>query len=47
VVFKSNGYGTPWDGTFKGNPVPVGTYYYLVNPKRGRQQMSGFVDLIR
>lgn len=47
LVYKSNGYSKPWDGTFKGLPVPVGTYYYLVNPKSGRQQMSGFVDVIR
>lgn len=46
-VFKSVGYSTPWDGTYKGKPLPAGTYYYLINPKNGRKQMSGFVDIIR
>jgi len=29
-VFTSTGYKTPWDGRFKGSPVPVGTYYYII-----------------
>lgn len=47
MVFQSTGYSTPWDGTLKGKPLPAGTYYYLINPKNGRKQMSGFVDIIR
>lgn len=47
LVYKSSGYPQPWDGTFNGNPLPVGTYYYLINPKNGRKQMSGYVDIIR
>ncbi|MEI6947625.1 PKD domain-containing protein [Paraflavisolibacter sp. H34] len=47
LVFRSNGYGRPWDGTYNGNPVPVATYYYIIHPKNGRSQMSGFVDVIR
>jgi gliding motility-associated-like protein len=47
VIYHSVGYSQPWDGTIKGNPVPVGTYYYIVNPKNGRQLMSGYVDVIR
>lgn len=46
-VFQSIGYGTPWDGTYKGSQVPAGTYYYIINPKNGRQQMAGYVDIIR
>lgn len=30
-VFYSKGYETPWDGTYKGKPLPVGTYYYVIN----------------
>ena len=30
-----------------GNPLPAGTYYYIIDPKNGRKQMSGFVDIIR
>jgi gliding motility-associated-like protein len=30
-VFYSKGYETPWDGTFKGKALPVGTYYYVIN----------------
>jgi gliding motility-associated-like protein len=47
LVFQSKGYSKPWDGTFKDKPLPAGTYYYIIDPKNGRQQMSGFVDIIR
>ncbi len=46
-IYHSEGYSKPWDGTVNGKPVPVGTYYYIVNPKNGRSQMSGYVDVIR
>jgi len=47
LVFQSTGYSKAWDGTFKGKPLPAGSYYYIINPKNGRKQMSGFVDIIR
>ncbi|MCC7399903.1 MAG: PKD domain-containing protein [Chitinophagaceae bacterium] len=47
LIFHSVGYNTPWDGTVNGKPVPVGTYYYIVDPKNGRSKMSGYVDVIR
>lgn len=47
LIWRSVGYGTPWDGTVNGKPVPIGTYYYIVNPKNGRGIMSGYVDIIR
>lgn len=47
LVFQSTGYNRPWDGNFKDKALPAGTYYYIINPKNGRRQMSGFVDIIR
>jgi len=47
LVFQSNGYSKPWDGNFKGKPLPAGTYYYIINPRNGRNQITGFVDIIR
>ncbi|MBI5857382.1 MAG: PKD domain-containing protein [Sphingobacteriales bacterium] len=46
-IYHSEGYANPWDGTISGKPVPIGTYYYIVNPKNGRKIMSGYVDVIR
>ncbi|HUC79843.1 MAG TPA: gliding motility-associated C-terminal domain-containing protein, partial [Flavisolibacter sp.] len=46
-VFESIGYTKPWDGSFKGSQVPAGTYYYIINPKNGRPQIAGYVDIIR
>lgn len=47
LIWHSDGYTNPWDGTINGKPVPVGTYYYIVSPKNGRKQMAGYVDVIR
>ena len=47
LIYHSQEYRIPWDGTVNGKPVPVGTYYYIVNPKNGRKIMSGYVDVIR
>jgi gliding motility-associated-like protein len=30
-LFYSDGYPNPWDGTFNGEAVPQGTYYYVIN----------------
>jgi hypothetical protein len=27
--------------------VPVGTYYYVIDPKNGRKKKAGYVDIIR
>ncbi|HEX8331287.1 MAG TPA: gliding motility-associated C-terminal domain-containing protein, partial [Segetibacter sp.] len=47
VVFTSVGYSTPWNGTKNGSPLPAGVYYYIVNPKNGRKQITGSVTIIR
>ena len=46
-VYRKIGYTTPWDGTVNGKPVPVGTYYYVIDPKNGRKVIAGYVDVIR
>jgi gliding motility-associated-like protein len=47
LIYHSIGYDKPWDGTVNGKQVPVGTYYYIIDPKNGRKKMSGYVDVIR
>lgn len=47
LVYRSVGYATPWDGTFKGQKLPAGTYYYVIDPKNGRSRIAGYVTIIR
>ncbi len=47
MVFQSSGYGSPWNGTYKGSPLPEGTYYYIINLNAGVPLLSGFVAIIR
>jgi gliding motility-associated-like protein len=47
LVYLTTGYSAPWDGNFKGTPLPVGTYYYIINPKNGREIMKGSVTIVR
>jgi gliding motility-associated-like protein len=46
-VYFSNGYNRPWDGNVQGKPLPGGTYYWIIEPKNGREQMKGSVTIIR
>jgi gliding motility-associated-like protein len=46
-VFVSIGYREPWDGMYKGQAVPVGTYYYVIDPKIALPAFKGWVVVIR
>ncbi len=48
LVFESVGYNTPWNGTFKGEELPMGTYYYkiLLNDSE-KQSYTGPISIIR
>jgi gliding motility-associated-like protein len=47
LVFQSRGYGSPWNGTKGGMPLPVDTYYYVIEPGSGREPMTGYVTIIK
>jgi gliding motility-associated-like protein len=47
LVYHSTGYARPWDGSINGRPLPVGVYYWIINPKNGRSQMNGSVTIVR
>lgn len=47
LVFRSVGYATPWDGKINGKDAPIGTYYFVIDPKNGRKKKAGYVDIIR
>ena len=31
LFYDNSGYSKPWDGKFKGEDLPVGTYYYVID----------------
>ncbi len=48
VVFESIGYSNPWDGTCKGEPLPMGTYFYsVVSPGNDFDKITGSISIIR
>ena len=36
-----------WDGTFNGEQVPEGTYYYILELGPDREASRGWIQLIR
>ena len=47
LVYNNTGYEKAWDGYSNGKPLPVGTYYYIIEPGFGRQVRSGWVAIIK
>jgi gliding motility-associated-like protein len=46
-VFRSVNYSTPWDGNFNGSPLPLATYYYIIDLGDGSKPVNGSVTIIR
>jgi gliding motility-associated-like protein len=46
-LYHSVGYNQPWDGTFNGQALSPGTYYYIINTKINNQILSGPVTILR
>jgi gliding motility-associated-like protein len=46
-VFKSRGYSKSWNGLYKANVLPVGTYYYVIDLDGKKPKVSGYVTIIR
>jgi gliding motility-associated-like protein len=46
-VFFSKGYAVPFDGNYRNQALPVGTYYYIINPNSGRKSITGNLTIIR
>jgi gliding motility-associated-like protein len=46
-VHFASPYDNNWDGTYGGNALPVGTYFYVVELEPGRTPVNGFLILQR
>lgn len=47
LVFSSNSYPEPWDGTRNGTELPAGTYIYVIDLGDGSDPMTGTVNIIK
>jgi gliding motility-associated-like protein len=49
LLFQSIGYKDHWKGVFKGQPLPVGTYYYIINLNDSRfpEPETGPITIVR
>jgi gliding motility-associated-like protein len=46
-VYAAQTYGNDWQGTFNGNDLPTGTYYYVFKPNPQTDPIKGFLILER
>jgi gliding motility-associated-like protein len=45
-LFYSEGYNQPWNGTYNGKLLPVGTYYWMITLQPGKTPLHGSVTII-
>jgi gliding motility-associated-like protein len=46
-IFESKGYSVPFDGTYKGQKLPSGVYYYIINLITTCNLFSGSLTIVR
>ncbi|HBG70890.1 MAG: hypothetical protein A2W93_08820 [Bacteroidetes bacterium GWF2_43_63] len=46
-VYVVDGLWTPWDGMWKGNPIPAETYYYFIRLTPDSQTLQGTITIVR
>ena len=47
IVYESLNNYIPWNGTYKGRPSPVGTYYYIITFHKTNEVFTGAVTLVK
>jgi gliding motility-associated-like protein len=45
-VYYSDSYKNDWDGTWNGNPLPTGSYYYVIKSSK-KGYLKGVVNIVR
>ncbi|TFH34099.1 MAG: T9SS type B sorting domain-containing protein, partial [Bacteroidia bacterium] len=46
LVFEAKGYANDWDGTSNGDPLPEGSYYYLIDSSE-KGDLKGVINIVR
>lgn len=46
-VYQAKPYDNGWEGTYGGDPLPTGTYYFIFNPGRNSNRLNGFIIIQR
>ncbi len=47
IVFSGTGTGSPWNGKYKGQDLPIGAYYYVITLSPEVKNLSGWVMIVR
>ena len=47
LVYETTAYVNTWDGTFNGDPLPDGSYYYIVEFTDSGEVYKGAVNIVR
>lgn len=47
MVYRSENYARPFDGTYNGRLLPSGTYYYIINLGSGCKLLTGSLTIVR
>ncbi|WP_316843066.1 gliding motility-associated C-terminal domain-containing protein, partial [Pedobacter gandavensis] len=46
-VFSGDSKSKSWDAKYNGQDLPIGTYYYVIDPHNGRRILSGSITILR
>jgi gliding motility-associated-like protein len=46
IIYHSDQYQNDWDGTYNGNPLDAGTYYFVLK-SADRKGTMGYIDILK